>query len=236
MKKLSILAIVALIATVAVDVAGAPSETAAFYDAIRRGDLPTVERVLNSGLNVAALDYKSIEEMLKALPPKKASKVDLMIGFAVRNKPVSLERMDQYEVMAIAIREGKADELKSLIKEAGNINELTNVKGQTLLFYAFATRARPEILDALIKAGIDVNAIDWVQGNTAAHYVFLTGKPSWASSLEFSKKNGASFEIRNWEGMTVNDLLMTSVNERGITVDELLKRGVAREREKEGNR
>jgi hypothetical protein len=224
MKKLPILAVTTLIATSVVNAARVPSESAGFYDSIRKGDLPAIERVLNGGLKVAALDNKRVEEALKTLPPKEASKVEVMIGFAVRNKPVSIQRIEQYEAMAKAIAGGKADKSKRLIKEAGNINELTNVMGQTLLFYAFAVQARPEILDALIKAGIDVNATDWVTGNTAAHYVMRTGMPTWGPCLEFLKQNGASFEIRNGEGTTVNEILQARANGEGITVNELLMR------------
>lgn len=120
----------------------------------------------------------------------------------IKSKTTSEDRI----ALRIAAESCNLDNIKSLIKNAVNIND-TYYFGATSLHYATSGGCL-EVIKFLIEEGIDINTTD-AFGWTALHYAAQEGR---LEITKFLLKNGANPLAKNKDKKTPLDLAVEELN------------------------
>lgn len=186
------------------------SFTAAFLTACDRSEhsekLKAFEELTKSFATEQSVEnYEAINEKIASLPESEKPTAYTLLRFAVKNKPVSPDYVDQFEKLGELLASGSdADFLKAV--ESANPNQFRTPDGQTLLMIGLGVGATESKLRALIAAGVDVNAVE-ERGRTAAHLVLDWGGADFEQQIAFLKSQGANLKLRSSEGPSVEDRL-----------------------------
>lgn len=163
-----------------------------------KGDLETVKKLLNEGVDVNATDMHGRTALIEAAWSGNASIAELLVQ---KGAEVNAADSAGYTALMRASEEGHLSLVKTLIKNGADVNARGKVRGTTSLMLA-AENGHKEIIKILIDSGAKVNAIDQYE-ETALARAYRTNQTEAAELIESKGGRGkperSSFSISDKE-------------------------------------
>lgn len=189
--------------------------TTALVDAVDRGDVAAVRRLVADGADVDETAADSSTALHRAVHADDLAIVEILVDAGAQ---VSTPTRYNVTPLALAAQNGNAEIVRILL-DAGADPDETSLTGQTALMTA-ALNGRPDAVRVLIDAGAAVDAREPVLGQTALMWAAGKGNTEAASLLI---DGGADVGAQSGSGFT--PLLFAVLYDRIDTARMLLDRG-----------
>jgi len=143
-------------------------------EAVKRGDVDTVRRLITGGAGVNVAEGDGMTPLHWAAGRGDARVTELLLEAGADVAAVT--RIGSYTPLHLAARGGHAAVAKSLMVAGADIAAITTSGGAMPLHMAAAAERGAEIAAALIEAGADVNAKEQVAGQTPLMFAASNGR------------------------------------------------------------
>jgi ankyrin repeat protein len=131
-----------------------PDGATPLMQAVYKGDVAQVKRLLAGHANVNAVNAYGVDAMLLAAESSNTALIDLLLKAGAKANSANL---DGETALHLAARSGNVEAAKLLLKAGAKVDARENFGGQTPLMWAAARRHAP-MVELLASSGADVNA------------------------------------------------------------------------------